>query len=61
MSYLCPGYERSIVLQYLRSDLVELAHVHRARAYAVSQDAERRDLHCSSTANVVSPVVCELS
>jgi hypothetical protein len=61
VSYLRPGYERSVVLQDLRSDLVELAHVHRARAYAVSQDAERRDLHCSATADAVGPVVRELS
>jgi hypothetical protein len=61
MSYLCPGYEWSVVLQYLRSDLVKLAHVHRARAYAVSEDAERRDMHCSPTANAVGPVVRELS
>ena len=61
VSYLRPGYERSVVLQYLRSDLVELAHVHRARAYAVDEDAERRDLHCSPTADAVGPVVRELS
>ena len=61
VSYLRLGYERSVVLQYLRSDLVQLAHVHRARAYAVSEDAERRDLHCSPTADAVGPVVRELS
>ena len=61
VSYLRPGYERSVVLQYLRSDLVELPHVHRAHAYAVDEDAERRDLHCSPTANAVGPVSRELS
>jgi hypothetical protein len=61
VSYLRPGYERSVVLQDLRSDLVELAHVHRARAYAVSQDAERQDLHCGPAADAVGPVVRELS
>ena len=61
VSYLSLGYERSVVLQYLRSDLVKLAHVHRARAYAVCEDAERRDLHCSPTAYAVGPVVRELS
>jgi hypothetical protein len=59
--YLRPGYERSVVLQYLRSDLVELAPVHCARAYAACEDAERQDLHCSPTAYAVSLVVCELS
>jgi hypothetical protein len=61
VSYLRPGYERSIVLQDLRSDFVELAHVHCARAYAMSQDAKRRDLHCSPSANAVGPVVRKLS
>jgi hypothetical protein len=37
VSYLRLGYERSVVLQYLRSDLVKLAHVHRACAYAFAQ------------------------
>jgi hypothetical protein len=59
--YLRPGYERSVVLQYLGSDLVELAYVHCTRAYAVCQDAERRDLHCSPTTDAVSLVVRELS
>ena len=61
MSYLRLGYEQSVVLQYLRSNLVELAHVHRARAYTVCEDAERRDLHCSPTAYAVGLVVRELS
>jgi hypothetical protein len=61
VSYLSLGYERSVVLQYLRSNLVKLAYVYRARAYAVCEDAERWDLHYSPTAYAVGLVVRELS
>lgn len=60
VSNLRLGYERSTVLQYPRSDLVDIAHVHRARAYAMCEDAERRDLY-GPIADVVAPVVRELS
>jgi hypothetical protein len=60
VSYLCLGYEWLVVLQDLRSDVVELAYVYCACAYAVSQDAERWDLHCGPAADVVGLVVCEL-
>jgi hypothetical protein len=54
-------YERFVLLQDLGSVFFELAHVYRARPYTVCQDAVRRDLDCSSTADAVGPVVRELS